>query len=154
MMTIDISTVSWFSLAAVSTFPNVPPRLPRMAALWCLPLTDARAFSVLESRAEGLDSGDLGARIQFPRHAFHSCQLGQIVPFMFELFHLMFGEHILETVIVATMTTIIWRSLSGSRVTVHSAGVMMALHLGQGDKMVLILEHGQLGLLPRCSIWL
>lgn len=76
MMTIDFSTVSWFSLVAVSTFPNVPLRLPSMAVLWCLPLIDSRAFSVLESRAQGLDSGDLDARIQFPRHTFYSCQLG------------------------------------------------------------------------------
>lgn len=73
---------------------------------------------------------------------------------MFELFHLMFGEHIPETVIVAKMTTTIWRSLPTSKVTVHSTGVMMALHLRQSDKMGLILERGRLGLLPRFSMWL
>lgn len=51
MMPIDVFTASWFSLGVVSAFLSVPLPWPCTAGLWCLLLTDSRAFSVLELRA-------------------------------------------------------------------------------------------------------
>lgn len=141
MMPIDVSMASWFSLVAVSTFLSVPLPRPCMAGLWCLPLTDSRASSVLGLRATQSLYSDASIIV---------FTLSYVLPMpnLTKLFQLSLGAFHHDVLVKMSLGQ--WLSsqewLKQSEEDCPGSGnydIMMAPYLRLGDRMGLSLEHGQ-----------
>ena len=88
----------------------------------------------------------------FPCCMFHPCQINLFVPFkMCGFASWCSNDHVHGKWLSPDQINLeksVW-----SRVSVHGPGVMMVLQLGLGKRTGLVLEHGQIGVLPRCSSW-
>lgn len=153
MIILDVSTARWFSFMAVSTLPHIAllwpcwlhhglcPHLTQESLVsWSLGLPRVHVMEILSQD-----------RV-FPCCMFHPCQIDLIVPFKLGGFtSWCSSDHVHGKWLSPDQTNLeksVW-----SRVSVHSPGVVVVLQLGLGKRTGLILEHGQIGVLLRCSSW-